>query len=252
MAEDLWKIRERKKMSVAQLALRSGLAMDLIEDYESGKPLTAVHRAKLAKMLYVNDYDIKLQSAPKPRPPKPEAAPDKSPTPAAGESTPQPRQADKRAPKPAKEPKPAAPPLPARPGQIQFLHDLSRFLGLSVEQMESQIGKPLGELTLPEARHWIKHYQSQANTPSETRLPGLRSRRAHLPEGVDEFELKYLTEAQQARAVLTVKLFNDEVYRGTLIGFGPYALTLQQPDGQEITLQKLGILYYQRQSGDAP
>jgi len=118
MAEDLWNIRERKQMSVAQLALRSGLSQDLIDDYEAGKPLTLAHRLKLAKILYVNDYDIKLQSAPRPKREKPTPPPEQS-RPA--------KLAKEPAPRPMPEPKPAP---PARQGQIDFLKGLAQHLGI--------------------------------------------------------------------------------------------------------------------------
>ena len=243
MAEDLWKIRERKQMSVTQLALRSGLSQDLIDDYEEGKPLTAAHRAKLAKILYVNDYDIKLQSTPRPKREKPMPPPEQ-PTP--------PKPAKEKPVEPAPEPK-AAP--PARQGQIDFLKGLAQHLGLSLQQMEDEIGKPLSELTAPEATHWIRTFQArvppQSDRPEETKPEGYRSKRAHLPEGIDLFEANYLLEAQQAGAVLSVKMFNGEVFSGTLIGFGPYTLTLHTNDGHEVTLSKLAIAYYQRARGAA-
>ena len=243
MAEDLWKIRERKQMSVAQLALRSGLSQDLIDDYEAGKPLTLPHRLKLAKILYVNDYDIKLQSTPRPKREKP-LPPPEQPTP--------PKPAKEKPVEPAPEPK-AAPPV--RQGQIDFLKGLAQHLGLPLQQMEDEIGKPLSELTAPEATHWIRTFQvrvpPQPTAAGEAKPEGYRSRRARLPEGIDLFEANYLLEAQQAKAVLSVKMFNGEVFNGTLIGFGPYTLTLQTNDGHEVTLSKLAIAYYRRERGAA-
>jgi transcriptional regulator with XRE-family HTH domain/sRNA-binding regulator protein Hfq len=241
MAEDLWKIRERKKMSVAHLALRSGLSQDLLDDYETGKPLTTAHRAKLAKILYVNDYDIKLQSAPRPKcekpaPPREQPRPEKPP--------------HEQAPRSAPESTPAP---PARQGQIDFLKGLAQHLGVQPQQMEDEIGKPLSALTAPEATHWIRTFQVRIppslTASGEVKPAGYRSKRAHLPEGVDLFEGNYLQEAQQAKAALTVKLFNGEVINGVLIGFGPYTLTLQTEDGNEVTLSKLAIAYYRRERG---
>jgi transcriptional regulator with XRE-family HTH domain len=239
MAEDLWKIRERKQMSMAQLALRSGLSQDLIDDYEEGKPLTAAHRAKLAKILYVNDYDIRLQSTPRPKREKPMPPP--------GQPTP-PKPAKEKPVEPAPQPKAA---LPVRQGQIDFLKGLAQHLGLSLQQMEDEIGKPLSELTDPEATHWIRTFQArvppQPTALGEARPAGYRSRRARLPEGIDLFEANYLLEAQQAGAVLTAKMFNGEVFSGALIGYGPYTLTLQTNGGDEVTLSKLAIAYYRRE-----
>jgi transcriptional regulator with XRE-family HTH domain len=244
MAEDLWKIRERKQMSVAQLALRSGLTQDLINDYEEGKPLTSTHRVKLAKILYVPDYEIKLQSAPRPQREKPQVPPPDQPTPAKPEK--------EKPPKPAPAPKPA--PL-ARQGQIDFLKGLARHLGVQPQQLEDEIGQPLSELTEPEASQWIRTFQTrtppQPASVAEARPAGYRSKRAHLPEGIDLFEANYLLEAQQARAVLMVKMFNGEVFSGTLIGCGTYTLTLHTGEGGEVTLNKLAIAYYRRERGAA-
>jgi sRNA-binding regulator protein Hfq len=194
--------------------------------------LTSAHRAKLAKILYVNDYDIKLQSAPRPKREKP-APPLDQPKPAAG-------------------PQPAP---PARQGQIDFLKGLAQHLGVQPQQMEDEIGKPLSGLTAPEATHWIRTFQARVSpslaASDEAKPAGYRSRRAHLPEGIDLFEANYLLEAQQAKAALTVKLFNGDVINGVLIGFGPYTLTLQTNDGQEVTLSKLAIAYYRRERGAA-
>ena len=82
--------------------------------------------------------------------------------------------------------------------------------------------------------------------PPEPKIP---TKRAALPEGVDQYEFDYLTAAQQAQAALTVKLFNGEVITGTLIGFSTYALMLRLDDGSELAVQKLAIVYYQRAGG---
>jgi transcriptional regulator with XRE-family HTH domain len=239
MAEDLWKIRERKQMSVAQLALRSGLSQDLLDDYEAGKPLTLAHRVKLAKILYVNDYDIKLQSAPRPKREKPTPSPDQ-PRPA--------KPPKEETPRPVAEPNPAP---PVRQGQIDFLKGLGQHLGILPQQMEDEIGKPLSALTAPEATHWIRTFQARVppnhTAADKAKPPGYRSKRARLPEGVDQFEGNYLLEAQQAKARLSVKMFNGETFIGTLIGFGTYTLTLQTGDGHEVTLSKLAIAHYRRE-----
>ncbi len=244
MAEDLWKIRERKNMSVAQLALRSGLKQDLLDDYEEGKPLTSAHRAKLAKILYVNEHDIMLQSAPRPKREKPPAPPPQQPQP----EKPTKEKALQPAPEPKLEP-------PVRQGQIDFLNGLAQHLGMQLKQLEDEIGKPLSALTAPAATHWIRTFQARVPPRpaalSEAKPEGYRSKRAHLPEGIDLFEANYLLEAQQAKAVLTVKMFNGEILNGTLLGFGPYTLTLQTGEGHEVTLNKLAIAYYHRERGAA-
>ena len=56
MPDDLGKIRKRKKMSVNQLASRSGVAIPMLIQYEKGKQ-EIPHRdlARLAKALYVDE-----------------------------------------------------------------------------------------------------------------------------------------------------------------------------------------------------
>ena len=229
MPDDLKRIRERKGMSVAQLASRAGLSAQLIAEYEAGKPIPAFDRARLAKALYVDEADIRTQPprGPAGAPPAPDKKPDRPAAPA----------------QPAP-PKVSPPPAPARPGQLEHLHMLRQSLQVTQEQMEAEIGKPLAELTLKEARRWLGHYQEQMAHSQSIHPPGYRSKRAHLPEAVDEFEMRYLTEAQASGAQLTVKTFNGEVFTGVLTGFGTYALTLRLADGSEVTLQKLAIAYY--------
>jgi len=226
MPDDLKKIRERKGMTIGQLASRAGLSAQLIAEYETGKPIPAFDRARLAKALYVDERDMLSQ------PPATRPAPSQKPgalhRPPGTEA-------------PAAPPKPAA---PARPGQIAHLQQLLQRLSISPEQAEAAIGKSFDELTLLEARQWLTHYEEEVKRADTIHPPGYRSRRAFLPEAVDEFEMKYLAQAQAAGATLTVKMFNGEVFTGALIGFGTYTLTLRAPDGGEVTLHKLAIAYY--------
>ncbi len=71
--------------------------------------------------------------------------------------------------------------------------------------------------------------------------------RAYLPEGVDEFELKYLTSVQETGDTLYVTLFDGSQLDGKMVGFSPYAITLRQSGGEETTINKLAIAYYRRQ-----
>ena len=242
MAEDLWQIRQRKGMSLGQLAIRSGIHTHTLEAYEAGRPMTAAHRAKLAKILYVDERDIRLQSTPRPKKTDPNL--DQPALPEAGPLS--------KAPKPRKEPKPPPPPGPVRPGQIQTLQALARHFHLTPEQMESQIGKSFSELTYPEAKTWIKQYQGRITTTGLSVPEGYRHKRGYLPESVDDFEVQYLTTVQQSGDPLSLKMFNGETFNGTLIGFGPYTLTLRLNDGSEVTLQKLAVAYYRRETGAAP
>ena len=44
---------------------------------------------------------------------------------------------------------------------------------------------------------------------------------------------------------MDVTLFNGTTLQGTLQGFSPYALTLSINGGDEVTVQKLAIAFYQ-------
>jgi hypothetical protein len=136
-----------------------------------------------------------------------------------------------------------------RPSQIEHLLVLtSRHFNKGRETLEAEIGKSLEELTRREASDILKHYQQTLSesrssiSPQEARAS---RKRAYLPEGVDGFELQYLTFQQNAEALLHFTLFDGRLVSGRIIGFGPYSITIQEEEsGQEVTLQKLAIAYY--------
>jgi hypothetical protein len=66
---------------------------------------------------------------------------------------------------------------------------------------------------------------------------------------VDGFELAYLQEQQETGAPLHFTLFSSETFEGTIVGFSPYQITIREPAGDEITLNKLAIAYYRRTGG---
>ena len=233
MPENLWEIRRRKKMKVRDLAAKSGVPASSIHQYEAGEnPISQAHLRQLARALIVDAWDIKPVSDPKPRT-------QKSPT-----KTKPPRE-----PSPPKEPKPARPPAPARPTQIEHMLQLAeRFPDVDRVTLEAQAGKDLGELTVKEASQLLKQLQDRVREehPPRVKQPFDRHR-AYLPEGVDEYELKYLTTAQAAGDTLNVTLFDGNQIRGQILGFSPYSITLRQTDGQETTINKLAITYYRKE-----
>ncbi len=246
MAENLWALREQKKLSVAMLASRAGLPIGLIMQYESGqRSIDPRHLSRLARALYVEDSDIKLQSDPRPgstpteRPPR---RPEKSA--AAGEKTeapPRPREKPVRQPRPA----PAArPPAMARPSQIAHLTDLLTRLGRSRADLEAGLGKPLTELSRQEASQLLYKLQMA----SREGLAAERHR-AYLPEAVDQFECRYLTAAKEEGAVLRFSLFDGSTVTGPIVGFSPYTITVRLANGDELTLNKLALVSYQKLAG---
>jgi len=238
MPEDLWKIRKRKGLSVAQLASKSGIPADTIREYESGaRAIPSRDRQRLARALYVGEWDINPRSSPPPRAEKP------PPPPSAKERS-APKRERKRQPKPkaARQPIPSP---PARPTQITHLLRLAARFGLDQAALEQQVGKPLDQLTQQEARHWNRHFMQQIAEERPPKQP-IDRRRARLPEGVDRFEMEYLNAVKASGDLLTFTLFNGERYEGTLVGYSPYTITIRQRDGSELTLNKLAIAYYRR------
>jgi transcriptional regulator with XRE-family HTH domain len=233
MAENLWEVRRRKQMKVRDLAARSGVSASLIHQYEAGeKTISQAHMRQLARALIVDTWDIKPLSDPKPR-----------------TKAPAPRPKPPRELRPPKEPKPARLPAPVRPSQIEHLLLLAeRFPDVDRASLEAQAGKPLEELTAKEASGLLSQLQEriQEEQPPPPKKPFDRHR-AYLPEGVDEFEMKYLTAAQEAGDTLSVTLFDGSQLEGQIVGFSPYAITLHPSGGEEITVNKLAIAFYRKQ-----
>ena len=232
MSEPLWRIRQRKGMNVNQLAARSGVPAISIIEYESGHAIRSADLPKLAKALYVEEWDIEIQGMARPRAERP-----RRPSPAGPIDA---------KPRPARKP---GPPPPARPSQIEHLLTLTiHNFNIDRAALEEEVGKPLEELTRPEASELLKQYQKLLAESRPTMLPGearAKRKRAYLPEGVDEFELQYLTAQQEAGARLRFTLFDGQLLGGHIIGFGPYSITIHEEEsGEEVTLQKLAIAYY--------
>ena len=239
----LWKIREQKGLSVKQLAARSGVPAISIAEYESGHAIRSADLPRLAKVLFVEEWEIELQSEPRPKA-SPEGA-RTQPTPTVQ-------------PEAVQEDKPATPrkPGPARPTQIEHLLNLvGRHFDKDRDAVELEIGKPLEQLTRKEASDLLKKYQLllteiSASDPSKS---ASQRKRAYLPEGVDQFEQEYLTTQQDAGAILHFTLFDGTKTAGRVIGFSPYSITIdEQGTGNELTLQKLAIAYYSVRPGQQP
>lgn len=238
MPENLWVVRRRKKMNVRELAARSGIRAELIHRYEAGEmPVPEKHLKNLARALMVDPGEIKMVSEPKPR---------------TGARQGPPREREK----PAAPPKPKAPrPVsPARPTQISHLLKLSaRFPDVDQASLEAEAGKPLEQLNRQEAAQLISRLEQRIiqERPPKAPAPPYERRRAHLPEGVDEFEMKYLAAAQEAGHTLELTLFDGTTFRGQVVGFGPYNITIRQENGDEVTVQKLALAYYRRPAGES-
>ncbi len=250
MAKDLWELRTERRLTVKQLAGKSGVSASKIYAYEAGEPARMADLAKLARVLFVDASEIKVQSDPKPKEQKPQPkseAPKRPSSPPASSPKPKPE-----TPPPSKKKQPAQ--KPAGEGQITYLLRLANNMGNDEASVTETIGKPLTELTEQEARHWLYQYTEKwkmfkaaragESVSESNRPPNTRRKRVHLPEGVDAFEFNYLTARQEAGDLLTFKLFDGTEMNGRIIGFAPYTITIAQPDGAETTLYKLALAYY--------
>ena len=67
MSENLWALREQKKLSVATLAGRAGLPIGLIMEYESGQRSVDVPpHFPAGACAHIEESEIKLHSDPRP------------------------------------------------------------------------------------------------------------------------------------------------------------------------------------------
>lgn len=255
MSENLWALREQKRLSVATLASRAGLPIGAIMEYESGtRSIDPRHLARLARALYVEESEIRLRSDPRPavgppqrQEPRQEPAPASttdSALPASGARAPDPpggRQRIARPPRVVSEPRP---PAPARPSQIAHLEDLIQRLSKDRTALEAELGKPLEQLNRLEASTLLVRLQTELRS-----APTPERHRAYLPEAVDQYELQYLTAARDGGSALDFALFDGSRVSGHVTGFGPYNITVRLADGSELTLNKLAIVSYRWRPG---
>jgi transcriptional regulator with XRE-family HTH domain len=238
VAENLWALREQKKLSVAALANRAGLPISLIMEYEAGRrSIDPHHVGRLARAMYIEESQIKLQSDPRPGASSLERR-SPAPEPAAAGRPPRPAEQPARPPRSRPEPKP---PAPIQPSQLAHLEGLLKWLNRTPADLEAELGKPLAQLDRLTASNLLRTLQAQATIPK----PAERHR-AYLPESVDEFEARYLTAAQEVGDLLHFTLFDGSSAQGQVIGFGPYSITVRQPDGAELTLNKLALVSYKK------
>jgi transcriptional regulator with XRE-family HTH domain len=260
MAENLWALREQKRLSVATLASRAGLPIGLIMEYEAGtRSIDPRHLSRLAKALYVEESELRLRcdprpgtsqlerqgarvegtmTAPSPRPPAPDGAPTQgAPQPTAA----QPRGRTARPPRPASE---AKPPAPARASQLAHINDLLERLGKNKESVEEELGKSLDELDRLQASQLLVKLQAEVKA-----APTPDRHRAYLPEAVDQYEMQYLMQVRDEGAPLHFLLFDGSTVDGIVCGFGPYNITVREADGAEVTLSKLAVVSYRRPAG---
>lgn len=241
MAENLWYLREQRKISVAGLANRAGLPIGLIMEYEAGqRGIDPRHLNRLARALYVEDSEIRLLSEPRagapplekqnhrepgPEEPSPQARPDAPP-----------RQRDRGTRGRGEH---RLPP-PPRPSQLAHLEVVLAKLGRSEADVEKAIGKPVSSLDRSALSELLKTLQEEARQVTVER------RRGYLPESVDQYEARFLTAAVDSGDRFHFTLFDGRTLDGRVLGFGPYTITISAPDGAEHTLNKLALVSYTR------
>jgi transcriptional regulator with XRE-family HTH domain len=261
VAENLWALREQKKISVATLANRAGLPIGLIMEYESGqRGIDLRHLGRLARALYIEESNIKLQSDPRPGAGPlerqtgrdfPRSAPPAPLPPAPPPPTPAPRSYERpmrsrTEPRGPRGPRPPRPPIPPRPNQIAHLEHVLKRLRMTEAELEAEIGKPIASLDRGAFSTLLKNLQVKMHeAPLSTR------HRAYLPESVDEFEGQYLMATQAAGDRLHFVLFDGATVDGVIVGFSPYSITVRDAAGAEITLNKLALVSYRKLAGES-
>lgn len=251
--EDLWKIRLKKQMTVSQLSSRAGIPARLIRDYEAGKRAIPMQNIeKLARALFVDIMDIEPMSSPIPaelRAQEQDIGPEPQERPRQRRE--RPTREPSRGPSrrsggpPSRGASRSRAPAPARKSQLEHMMNLAQLFEWNRKELEEQIGKPLSELTRQDASTALKDLQERI---VKERPQKARKRRPYLPESVATFELDYLGEKQEEEELIEFTLFDGTKISGTIIGFGPYNITIEADT--EITLNKLAIAYYRVVEGE--
>jgi sRNA-binding regulator protein Hfq len=135
--------------------------------------------------------------------------------------------------------------MPATDGQISEIMRLAARLNLSTEEIESQFGRGIDNITRFDAREWIKKLREDAIAQA----PPAKVHFGQWPGLKDDREAVYLTEQRAQGSQFRVVLFNGEVFNGRIVDFTPYTITLQQEgadEAEQVILRKLAVAYYQR------
>ena len=135
--------------------------------------------------------------------------------------------------------------MPATDGQITEIMRLAARLNLSTEEIESEFGRSIDNITRFDAREWIKKLREDAIA----KAPPAKVHFGQWPGLKDDREAVYLAEQRDLGSTLRVALFNGQVFEGPVVDFTPYTITLEDASagaGEQVVLRKLAIAYYQR------
>jgi len=266
-------IRERKKLSLSQLAAKASIPIHLLVEYDEGrKPIPQSHLRMLAKALWVTAEEI--EAAPLPpvrRPSEPVSKPAAemelargpsggtgvpsgglvtSPAPAGGwlpssteGATPEVRERSRTAESKAKA-RSSAPPSLITDGQVNEIGRLGGILGIDENAIAARLGKPPVELSRMEARQFIGLLRREIVDKGLS----LRSQKS-IRESPD-FEPRFLEEQLREASTLAFTMFDGQKFSGVISGFDPYTITIKDSNtGEEIVLRKLAMMYYKKVKG---
>lgn len=144
-----------------------------------------------------------------------------------------PRPVGPRAPRP---PRAARPPGPSTKGQLEQISNLARRMGLSEAEVEERIGASLTSLDHLGARNAIAKLHQELEE-SGTWQP-------RVGEGADQ-EGAYLGKLRDRELGVVAQLINGQRVEGRIVDYTPYTIRLRGESGDEVTVRKLAIAYYQ-------
>ena len=109
-------------------------------------------------------------------------------------------------------------------------------MGLEESAIVERLGMPLAELDHTAARDGIAKLRREMEE-SGTWQP-------RVGEGPDQ-EAEYLAKLRDQNLILDVRLIDGTELNGAIVDFTPYLIRLRRDDGEEVSVRKLAIAYYQ-------
>jgi len=258
-------VREKKGMTIAQVAGKTSISIRTLQSYESGeRAISADDLRKLSRVLYASTTELLQPTVPPPPPPAPPPRPvEPAPVREAVPVTPAADLADRlpgdvraeaevhrppsgrpsfgrppspRPPRPPREPFTPRPPGPSTAGQIDQIRNLGRRLGLDDSALVERIGASLESLDHTAARAAIAVLRKDMEE-SGTWQPRVQ-------ESPDQ-EAEYLAKLRDRRVPIDVVLINGERFQGLIESFTPYVVQLRDvQSGADVYVRKLAIAYY--------
>jgi transcriptional regulator with XRE-family HTH domain/sRNA-binding regulator protein Hfq len=265
-------VRERKGVTIAQLAGKTSISIRTLQAYEAGeRPILPEDLRKLSRVLLASTGEILQQPSEPPPPvvPRPTLTVSTHPSPSSHVvPTPVPTLPPREAPfyrQPFRPPREARPPIadgppvarprvprPSRPlraplppgpstaGQIEQIRHLARRMGLEDAELMERIGVSLESLDHGAARMAIARLRKEMEE-SGTWQP-------RVGEGPDH-EGEYLAKLRDHRVPIEIRLIDGEKVQGIIEDFTPYLIRIHQSEGgSDLFVRKLAIAYYHTQS----